>query len=130
VSTHAVDNGASFAGLYGLTNPIVTWLIARGQGELVALRPEELHQAAVAPRCPGSHPGRHPDMLWRGHEWVCYDHDKPVRQHIPPRLQEIPPPPFSTFDVIGKEVSLEYTLEANERRASWHWLVDGKAWRP
>ena len=143
MTTHAPDNGASFAGRYGLSNPTVAWLINSGFGELVALRPEEMQQEEKGPMCP-SPTTRYVDfdnqafytkdehcpekMLWRGADWVCYRHDEPVRRRRMPRLQEIPLPPFSTFDVIGKEVSLEYSKQPWEAKASWRWLVDGSEW--
>ena len=121
-----MDNAHSFAGMYGLANPVVGWLINRGYGELVALTPEEMHQAPIFPYCASTHEGDPPRMLWRGSEWVCYNHDPPIRCLIPMRLQNIPPPPFKTWDVIGKEVSVEYRRDDNEARASWKWLVDGE----
>lgn len=117
------DNGHSFAGLYGLSNPIVTWLIGRGQGELVALTPDELHKVAAQPNCPSClRSGQRNPMHWRGKEWVCYDHKKPIRETIPPRLQELPPGP-RWQDCIGKEVDLVYTKADGESRASWKYVV-------
>ena len=125
------DNFASFAGMYGLGNPMVLWLIACGFGELVALTPQEMRVSSSAPHCPDpKHFGYdQPLMLWRGLEWVCYEHDVPVRQRILPRLQQIPTPPFSWQEVIGKEVDLAYTREDDERYATWKYVVDGQMQR-
>jgi len=45
-----LDRG-SYLSTYGLLNPWTLWLLAH-EPELVSLRPSELHQASVAPRCP------------------------------------------------------------------------------
>lgn len=138
------DNGHSFAGLYGLGNPTVTWLIGRGYGELVALTPDEMQRQEVAPHCTArretaelvrnkwrwkKQPGRcgHP-MRYRPEGWVCYEHKEPVRVRRPMRLQELPRPPFSTFEVIGKTVEVVYRRDQGEARGSWKWLVDGEEW--
>lgn len=140
------DNGHSFAGLYGLANPIVTWLIGRGYGELVALTPEEMQRQEVAPRCKakaetavlvdnewrwGTCPDDHVcgnEMRYRPEGWVCYEHETPVRVRRAMRLQNIPKPPFSTFDVIGKTVEVVYRRDQGEARGSWKWLVDGEVY--
>lgn len=119
------DNGHSFAGLYGLANPAVSWLIGRGQGELVALTPAELHEAAVEPTCPRR--GCKEPMRWRGQEWVCYMHAKPVRLRIPPRLQELPAFPgglTALLAVADKTVELLYRRE--DGRTGWRYYVDGE----
>lgn len=138
------DNGHSFAGLYGLANPIVTWLIGRGYGELVALTPEEMQRQEVAPPCKArretaelvrnkwrwkKQPGRCGQLMrYRPEGWACYEHKEPVRVRRPMRLQELPRPPFSTFEVIGKTVEVVYRRAQGEARGSWRWLVDGEEW--
>lgn len=140
----SVDNGHSFAGKYGLGNPTVTWLINRGYGELVALTPAEMQRPEVAPVCRAqreeSRYGGEPKqwfwtkregqcgrpMLYRTEGWVCYEHESPVRVKRPPRLQKIPPPPFSSFEVIGKTVEVVYRKEGGEARPRWHYVVDGQ----
>ena len=115
------DNGHSFGGLYGFANPVVTWLLSRGQGELVALTPQELKVGAHTPTCPDCQAS----MLWRGQEWVCYGHDPPhdppIRRRIPPSWQKLPPCPWKALDCIGYEVDIQYSQELGEQRASWKW---------
>lgn len=101
------DAGHSFAGLYGLTNPIVTWLIGRGYGELVALTPEEMRKEEHAPSCRAlaekAEANARGKWIWKKQKytcgalmryrpegWVCYEHKAPVRVKRPPRLQEEP----------------------------------------
>lgn len=141
-----VDNGTSFASLYGLSNPVTTWLINRGYGELVALAPEEMQRPEASPSCkaqkeapyqkrdgswawqrlPGQCGG---PMRYRPEGWVCYEHEKPVRVKRAPRMQKLPEPPFSTFDVIGKTVELHYARGRPGEGSRWVWLVDGVEWR-
>lgn len=142
------DNGHSFAGLYGLANPIVTWLIGRGFGELVALTPEEMRKAVVCPPCPSKRrhirttkgwrvaraPGGKPvtycgrEMRYRSEGFVCYEHPTPIRRKRPPRLQKLPAPPFKTWDVIGRVVEVVYRMRPGRARGEWIWLVDGQEW--
>lgn len=146
MSSRSVDNQHSFAGLDGLANPIVTAADQPGHDELVALTPEEMRREEIPPSCGAPKeegyedkrgklrwrklPGRClKSMLYRAEGWVCYEHREPVRVKRPPRLQEIPAPPFSTFQVIGKEVSLVYSSEGYSRPC-WQWIVDGEVWRP
>lgn len=117
----SVDNGHTYGGKYGIVqNDYALWMIARGFGELVALTPEEMQRASVQPNCP-RHREKVP-MRWRGLQWVCYEHDEPVRVQIPPRLQDIPFYEGSAFDAIGKEVDVQYTKESWEARASWKYV--------
>lgn len=107
MTLNAVDNGASFAGLYGLSNPTVTWLISRGYGELVALTPEEMRKEERPPSCRARQEKAERNargkwvwrkfsntcgepMRYRPAGWVCYEHETPVRAPRPPRLQETP----------------------------------------
>lgn len=139
MTTHSVDNGHTLAGKYGFTNPIIGWLINRGYGELVALTTDELQAEEISPKCQGrlarlNKRGEwEPDdtdrrclqpMRYRPEGWVCYEHAEPVREPRAPRLQKIPPPPFSWHDVVGKEVDLVYSSQPGER-PSWKYVVDG-----
>lgn len=91
------DNARSMAGRWGLANPIVTWLLGRGYGDLVALSPEEAQQGLDRrPR----HCGR--SMLVRAGYWLCPGPDHPplhVKRGL--QLQPMPAPPFKTWDVIA-----------------------------
>ena len=124
----AVDNSMSFAGLYGLANPTVSWLIARGFGELVALTPEELHRPIALPLCPAPFCGRR--MEYRSVEtragrqpaFVCYVHpNHPVRRPCPPRLQQLPPCPWTPLECVGYEVDVQYSRLPTEAKATWKW---------
>lgn len=127
------DNGRSFAGLYGLSNPIVTWLIGRGRGELVALTPEQLKTAAIAPTCPRCYPLKR--MLYRTDAWVCYEHREPTRIRHKLALQDAPtlidygdgPEPFSgSLDELlllaDKEVDVVYSND-DGRGGRWKYVV-------
>jgi hypothetical protein len=135
--TNSIDNGHSFAGKYGLGNPIVTWLISRGMGELVALTPEEMQKPEAVPKCPSptsqridhakgeyydvNEPCKAP-MLYRAQGWVCYEHATPVRVRRQPRLQEMPEYQGRSWDAIGSEVDLVYTKEDHEKRPTWKYV--------
>jgi hypothetical protein len=76
-----LDRG-SYLSTYGLLNPWTLWLLAH-EPELVGLRPSELHQASVAPRCPD--PLCRRAMQMRAHVWRCYYHEPP--RSLPPGFQ-------------------------------------------
>ena len=119
--THPPDNGASYLGVYGLANPVVCWLIGKGAGELVALRPSELLAPQRAPNCPGDHDAPTP-MLYRPPWWKCYRHDETVAVPMQPRLQDIPFYDGGVFQALSKEVDLVYSKEGWEKTATWKYV--------
>ena len=146
----SVDNGHSFAGLYGLGNPTVTWLIGRGFGELVALTPEQMRQPEQSTSCVarGEEQLRNgkwrrvsgkcgAKMRFRPEGWVCYEHETPVRVPRPMRLQEPPrlidfgngegPVPYKgSIDQLlylaDKQVDVIYSND-DGRGGRWKYLV-------
>lgn len=100
----AKDNGASLAGRYGIANNhIAAWLLARGQGELLALTPDELRKPMTAPMCRAQREEQDRKfrwhkkrgmcgykMLFRPQGWCCYQHAETQRQPLGMVLQEAP----------------------------------------
>lgn len=99
------DNAHSFAGKYGLQNPMVLWLIGRVYGELVALTPEDIRRPLNVEVCREAEEQRDYEtglwsrvgdticerpMRYRSSEWVCYEHKTPARRAHEMRLQEAP----------------------------------------
>ena len=146
------DNEGSFAGLYGLANPITTWLIGRGFGELVALTPEEMRREEKPPSCraqkeepPRTQGGRwrklsnkcEQPMRYRAEGWVCYEHKEPVRVPRAMRLQEAPklidyghgPEAFKGFtpqqlvELADKEIDVVYASDNDARPPRWRYVV-------
>lgn len=127
------DAGASFMGKYGLKNPTVAWLIGRGLGEVVALRPGEMVEES-APKCP-SKTRRGIDwqakryitvdepcpmtMKSRPAGWVCYEHDVPVRVPRQLPIEKIPEYAGGIERALDKIVDLEYASPKPGVPAAW-----------
>ncbi len=102
-SKNPPPGGASFLEMYGLQNVLTGWMLGRGLSELVA-EPAKWFSGGrvIPPRCPGSHASAlafkpPPQMHWRGAEFVCYQHQPPVR--VPVR-HEFPTAPIG--DVLSR----------------------------
>lgn len=133
-----VDNGASYAGQYGIANNhYAAWLMSIGHGELLALRPAEFSEAIREPACTAPAEKRNSKtgrwmkpakfacgykMRLRPGEFVCYEHKTPVRVPMPPRWQKMPKCPWTPLECIGYEVGLEYSSVGYESRGAWKWL--------
>jgi hypothetical protein len=146
----AQDNGASLGGRYGIANNyIAAWLLGRGQGELLALTPDELQRPLVAPICTiqrevlnangrwQKKPGKCCcPMLYRPHGWSCYEHKTPARKPLGMVLQEAPQlidygqgpetmKGWSLDDLMAladKTVDAEYSAP-NGGRPQWRYVV-------
>lgn len=148
----ARDNGASLAGRYGIANNhIAAWLLARGQGELLALTPDELRKPMQAPMCRAQKEEQ--DKKWRWHRkpgqccrpmlyrpqgWSCYEHKETQRQPLGMVLQDAPQlidygdgdgarsmKRWSLDDLLalaGKTVDAEYSAP-NGGRPAWRYVV-------
>lgn len=145
------DNGASLAGRYGIVNnQIAAWLLGRGQGELLALTPDELRKPMTAPICTSQceelsrktsrwqkKPGMCArPMLYRPHGWVCYEHKTPQRKPLGMVLQDAPQlidygegavtmKGFGVADLVaiaGKTVDAEYSAP-DGGKPRWRYVV-------
>lgn len=150
--TVAKDNGASLGGVYGIVNnPLAAWLMSRGQGEMLALRPDELRKPLQAPMCRAQREEQ--DKKWRWHKkpglcgrpmlyrpngWSCYQHAETQRQPLGVVLQEAPrelenedgatvaTKTLTMADLValaGKTVEAEYSAPQMGQRPRWRYVV-------
>ena len=98
------------------------WLLSRGNGELLALRPDDMLKPYSVPNC-RLHPGERTPMHYRPDGWACYRHEPPFRLPLDLRLQEIPPFEGDWQKLIGKTVDLVYSKGHDEREATWKYDV-------
>lgn len=117
------DNGASYMGVYGLKNELVCWLIGRGAGELVGLRPDEMLAPMTPPRCPHEDHDDSTPLLYRPPWWKCYRHREIVAVPMDARVQEIPPFRGNVWTALNKQVDLVYSKEPWEKSPTWKYVL-------
>ena len=76
---HAPDAGNTALGHYGLTNPLVAWMLRRCPDQLAATPSAIVGDRSILrpPLCPrrAKHPPGHDGHLrYRGDHWACYAH--------------------------------------------------------
>lgn len=113
------DNGASYLGKYSVSNELVCWLIGRGQGELVALRPEEM--TLDQPLCPDRR-CREP-MKFRPGYWACYLHKEPIKIRQQLAVQKLPGFPGRLEQALTSIVDMEYAYNPLLGRSEWTYIT-------